>query len=139
MGFILLLKALGVYILLESVGVNSPMLIGAVVLGILVPGLAIYGAVTHRHQLYLTTSMLLILGLIRGVTSGGFNNDMETLIILAITITAITLGFLIPFKLKSKYVKTTKKETTEEKTRTIFVYTFEDTRVGNRDVLDRDF
>ena len=139
MGFILLLKALGVYILLEAVTANPAILIGAVALGILVPALAIYGAITNRHQFYFVTSMLLILGLIRGVTSGGFNNDMETLIILAITIIAITLGFVIPYKLKSKYEKTTKKETTEEKTRTIFVYTFEDTRVGNRDVLDRNF
>lgn len=135
---VIILRILSV-ISLASMNINPNILILAVVLGLVVPALGIYGALASKVEFYRTTGILLVLSVFRSFTNGQVSADPIDYIVLVPFVAAIALAFYIPTKLKTSYSKKVSKQEVNGKMKPRLDFVFDSSTVDNQnELLDAD-
>lgn len=106
-----------------------------VFLGIFVPAMGILAAAKGNNQLLLSTGLLMILSLVRGLKDTDFT-DPITLVILAIVVATAGLCFYLQHKLKTPFRKTSREIVVDGQVRTQLHFEFESSRHGSDELLD---
>lgn len=137
MGVIIILRSLGIFVLVGNG--NAPMLLLFVALGLVVPAIGIYGAMTYRIPIYYSTAGLLAIGLFRSISKeSGFMDNPINLIVLIPFVAVIVLSLVLPYRLKTDHkmkVVEVDVDGVKKKTQKV-VFETEDT-FSTSDVLDR--
>jgi len=110
---VILLRVLGLVAMTAAMNVNMPIFLLALVLGLVVPAVAIFGALTWRMEMLQGSAGLFVLALIRSFSNvKEVSNDPIILVAVVPFLVAIILAFLIPYKVKTGFRETV---ITEEK------------------------
>jgi hypothetical protein len=125
LGVIMFLRVLGVFSIISLKVMNPSILLVAVGLGLIVPVIGVYGALTARVELYRTTGILLVLSVVRSFTNGQVSADPINYLVLIPFAIAISLAFYIPTKLKTDYSKKVVKHEVDGKTKTSYQFIFD--------------
>lgn len=135
LSLIILLRLLD--ILLVYVQSHSAFFLSAVLFGIAIPAMAIFGALTSRVGWYRVIAVLMILAVIRSVAGGEFNVAPILYLILIPFIGVAILGFVIPNQLKTPFKKrVVRKERNGREFNTYEFYFEEETPEKAEDLLD---
>ena len=111
LGLIIIMRTLGITALGFSQNFDITVLVIAVLIGLIIPALGIYGALTSRIDDYRTTGIFLLIGIFNSFSKGQITSDLSDILVLLPFIAAIALAFFIPTQLKTPY---TKKVATQE-------------------------
>ncbi|NOQ75302.1 MAG: hypothetical protein GQ574_25045 [Crocinitomix sp.] len=135
-GVTVLIRVLGVFVLLEQKVAPLVILI-AVLLSLVLPGLGIYGALKYKLELLKTTSIIILLFTFRGI--GKMEMDITGIIVLSLVGTIVFLGLFLPYKMKTSFKTTIVKKEVDGKMLTDYDIQFEDGQAyNNDDLLDSD-
>lgn len=106
LGLVIITRSMGILGLSMMGGMNSPVLLLLLALGLVVPGIAIFGALTSRVEIYYSTAGLLAYSIFRAFTKDAmFFQDVFSLIFIIPTVLVIALAVIIPFRLKTPYTE----------------------------------
>lgn len=137
LSLVIILRIFGVIALIPMININPTILLFAVLIGIFVPILGIYGAITSRVELYRTTGILITLSVFRSFSKGQFSNEPLEYLFLMPVLVSIALAFYIPTKLKTAFSKKIVKQEENGNVVTSINYVFESNNpVANDDLLD---
>jgi len=104
LGVVIILRSLGIIALLGLSNFNGPMLLILLALGLVVPGVAIYGALVNKVPVYYSTAGLLAFGMFRSFTKeSGFLDNPINMVVLIPFVVVIVLAIVIPYRLKAKH------------------------------------
>lgn len=132
---IVLLRLLGIVTIGQEL--NGAALLLLLAIGFLVPGIAIFSAVTYRMDAYRSVAILFILSVVRSFRQLDVT-DPISLVVLAIHVVAIGLAFWIPERMKTPYTSSVSVVIDEEgKQRRVTEIVFPDSAAAERgDLLD---
>ena len=134
---VILLRVLGVISLASMENINPSILLIAMGLGLVIPALGIYGALTSRVDLYKTTGILLILNVVRSFTNGQISADLIDYIVLIPYIIAASLAFYVPSRLKTNYSKKVVKQEVNGEMKPSLQFNFDSSNLDmNNELLD---
>lgn len=137
LGLIIIFRALSLFLLLGFQELNPGFIFLIIALGLIVPGVGIYGALSRRTELYRTTGILLVISIIRSFSKGQIDLDPLTIAFLTPGLATIVLAFYIPTRLKTRFTKKVIQQETDGKTRKTIQITFENLdKAFAPDVLD---
>ncbi|MGV3632606.1 MAG: hypothetical protein ACO1O6_15475 [Bacteroidota bacterium] len=137
LGLIIIFRSLTLFLLLGFQDLNPGLIFLIIALGLVVPGIGIYGALTRRAEIYRTTGILLLISIIRSFSNGQIDLDPLTLAFLTPGLATIVLAFYIPTRLKTGFTKKVVQEETDGKIRKRTEITFENSdKILAPDVLD---
>jgi hypothetical protein len=103
MAIIILMRCLAIFMLGESTGVNAPLLLLAIAMGLLVPVAGIVIAVQNRADGFRIISIFLALAFIRSVRNIDLS-DPVSMIGYVPFILAVVLGLYLAWRLKTSYL-----------------------------------
>ena len=129
-----LIRLLGISAL--TYGQVNPILLAVfLLLSLVLPGFGIYGAQTLKLNLLKSTSFILIIFTIRGLTQTGIIiEDLTWLIPLAFV---VALGFYLPSKMKTSYTATLVKDKESGKSQYNIIFK-DDLSIDNDELLDNN-
>ena len=137
LGLVIILRLLGVYAMTTMTAINPGMLLILIALGVVVPAVGIYGALTTRIEVYRTVGILLILSVVRSFTKEQFPTEIIGFLVLIPFVAAAFFSFYIPTRCKTAYSKKIRKEEVDGKERTSVEYVFDDfEKWENKELLD---
>lgn len=140
LGLTLVLRSISIVLNLGFYNSNINVILLLVALGLIVPGLGIFGALTRRHESYRVVGILIVIGIIRSAGKGEIRLDPLSLLWLTPSVVAAVLAFYIPAKLRTPFSKKIVVEEQDGKSRKRMEITFEDQdQLLSPDVLDGDF
>jgi NADH:ubiquinone oxidoreductase subunit K len=117
--------------------VDMKFILIAVFAALVVPGIGIYGALTAKVELYLSTGILLLLTLLRTVANKNFSHEPLDYIFFIPVLAAAAIAFYLPYKLKIPYKKAVEQKYVGTELKSMAVYQFEESRLtSNLDLLD---
>lgn len=105
LGLFILLRVVFIVFIMQMLSANPGLMLIALLVGVFVPIMGIFGIMTHRLELLKTVSILLILGIFRSLQHMSF--EPEEFIWLIPVAGIIVLGFVIPAKLKTSFTSKT--------------------------------
>ncbi len=126
LALVMLLRVIGLISMLEVLNLAGPAFLFFVLIGILVPVLGIYGALTTRVHLYFACAVLLALSLFRGLTESNFDLTPLEWIMTLPQLAAAVLGFYLPTRLRTDYQKKVMVRHTPQGEVKALTYVFED-------------
>ncbi len=134
MALFALIRLLGISAL--TYGQVNPILLAVfLLLSLVLPGFGIYGAQTLKLNLLKSTSFILIIFTIRGLTQTGIIiEDLTWLIPLAFV---VALGFYLPSKMKTSYTATLVKDKESGKSQYNIIFK-DDLSIDNDELLDNN-
>lgn len=139
LSLVIILRILAVLVITSMENVNINLLLVAIVLGLVIPAVGIFGALTSRVELYQTTGILLILSVIRSFTSGPISTDPIDFIVLIPFLGAAVLAFYIPTRLKTNYSKKVLKQEVAGEVKTSLQFTFDSPKYStDNELIDTD-
>lgn len=133
---LLIIRGLGIAAFGMIQEINPPLLLVLILLGIVVPALGIYGVFTSKVDLYKTTGILLILGVVRSFSNGQFSTEIIDLLFLIPVGLAIGLAFFIPTKLKTPFTKKVVIKEVNGVNKKALDFVFDETKLVDEELLD---
>ncbi|MDA7803278.1 hypothetical protein N8987_01710 [Crocinitomix sp.] len=143
--FYLCIFLIGTFAILRIIGLGALLsnntkpivLLIFVLISLVVPILGIYAALKSKMDLLKSTSIVLLIFSLRGLSD--LNFDTPTIIVLAILISIIFLGLFLPYKMKTPYHSTLIKTEVDGKVTSDYEINFESgDLMRDEELLDTD-
>ncbi|MFT6922254.1 MAG: hypothetical protein ACJA1C_001256 [Crocinitomicaceae bacterium] len=136
LSIVLILRSIGIYFVAQDIE-QPVILLLLVALGIFLPVLGIFGALTARMEIFKSVGILMAMNIFRSISNSGGLDELTLYVTIGLFAVCAGLAFFIPTRINTPFTKQLVETEIDGETKNSMQYTFETTnRNENNELLD---